>query len=297
MRALGRLLLLLGAALLRVRRAHPQDSRSDIGEAPSNNCRRYISHENWSTVFAERRSMPIALYGVRASAGVRLARERLDAAGLCYTERYDVTHTGPLVAYMRCLVWATGSAAPWQSLDSFVWIGGEFRGDGYALAEDGMSETVLAALAAEAGAEQSCADTKQPCSGEALAAGAAEVTRICCEDPSAGCDPWPRSCSATCLEVWLPFWQSCYAELSAGMVSDDQQLQDLTSFAMLCGGGKSSGGARGPGAAAAPGVAVVTASELTAVESALVQAYRPICTAEHTPCRHVSATASQAGRC
>ena len=267
---------LLLAADQAQRAAPAEDAAATAHQAGS--CRRYISRELWSTVWAEFHSQPVVLYGIEGSASVALARRRLRDAGTCFAERLSPDEADPLIAYMRCEVWVSGGATYPFQLDSFLWIGGRFRGDGYLLSppsDGGLPDPLLHGLVAEAGGDRSCAGD-DPCDPDALTGRASQVTAVCCE--AVECDPWPTSCGAACMEVWLPFWGSCYAELSVGMVSDEPALRALTNFAMLCGGGKRAGATRAPAAAqpAAPATAVASAEQLAQ--------FQPLCGPRHVHC-------------
>ena len=118
---------LLLAADQAQRAAPAEDAAATAHQAGS--CRRYISRELWSTVWAEFHSQPVVLYGIEGSASVALARRRLRDAGTCFAERLSPEEADPLISYMRCEVWVSGGATYPFQLDSFLWIGGRFRGE------------------------------------------------------------------------------------------------------------------------------------------------------------------------
>jgi hypothetical protein len=171
-----------------------------------------------------------------------------------------------------------------------VWIGGQFRGDGFALdlPHDGgvMDERMLQGLLADAGAERGCvggvADGQSACLPEVLTTTASRITDVCCAAPAV-CDPWPTQCTDACRGIWMPFWTECYTELSEGFVSDEPGLRSLTDFARVCGAGKTTAPTmmteKGPSSAGATGFAQVSAEELAA--------FRPTCGTAHAPCSDV----------
>ena len=110
------------------------------GQQSSSSCRRYIPVDLWAVVWPERHSLAVVLYGVEGAASVVTAKRRLDRLGVCYTERLSPDLADHLIAYMRCEVWVFGGATRPESLDSFMWIGGEFVGDGYMLDPPAASE-------------------------------------------------------------------------------------------------------------------------------------------------------------
>lgn len=262
---------------------------SDVGS-----CRHWLSPADWARVWAEIHGMPAVLYGVDGSAGVAHAQARLDELGACYESHLSPSGTDDddsLLQYMRCEVWAAGGVTHPFALHSFVWIGGQFRGDGFALDsphDGGVDEHLLEGLLADAGAARGCvggvADGQAACSPEVLTTTASRVTDVCCATPAA-CDPWPTQCTAACRDLWMPFWTECYSELSEGFMSDEPGLRSLTEFARVCGAGKTTAPAGammnhdGPSGGGAGGFAEASAEELAA--------FRPTCGTAHEPCSDV----------
>lgn len=78
-----------------------------------------------------------------------------------------------------------------------------------------------------------CRRWAEPCDSAALTENAAVVTAVCCGTAPGltpvECDPWPASCGPGCMEVWRPFWQQCYTELSAALQTNEPRLRALTS--------------------------------------------------------------------
>ena len=302
--------LFLGAlALLLHPSAHSQSATEAerlFGPDPGS-CRRWLSPDLWAPVWAEVHGMPVALYGIADSDGVARAAARLDAASVCYTKRLvdaddDTTRTPSgmtsrnLMQYMACEVWAAGGVTHPFSLDSFVWMGGSFRGDGFMLdapADGGVEEHVLQALLSDAGAERNCVGGVPvglaPCSPTVLTQSAAQVTAACCVAPAVCAGGVPDQCHQACRDVWTPFWEQCYTELSEGMVGDEPALRGLTSFAMACGAGKASPGAAPPGAGPPPISAVAGPPAIVTPAGApgVLEAFRPTCGTNHASCSEV----------
>ena len=149
------------------------------------------------------------IHGVEGAEDVRLATARLDAEGVCYTKRLSPSADDPLIDYMRCEVWAFGGATHPGNLQSFLWVGGEFRGDGYLLsatADGGLTDRMLWGLLTAANAETNC--DKDPCDLDSLSSRAGTITTVCCSGEN-GCsdtEPWPTVCSPECMAAWTPFW-------------------------------------------------------------------------------------------
>ena len=219
-------------------------------------CRDALPDALWSVVWPERHSIPVMIYGIEGSPELASARQRLEAMGICYEVRSDcsVAGLGPLMTegcedalldYMRCEVFVFGGATHPNELSSFVWIGGQFRGDAFVLdsaASGGMDDNTLLQLSTTAGAELQLVAFGAPtseCAGggsepqpiTALECDPSIVNAACCKD-SSSCNPWPSQCTVDCRAAWSPFWAQCHASLSVDL--SDSDLRGITSFAQQC---------------------------------------------------------------
>jgi hypothetical protein len=184
-----------------------------------------------------------------------------------------------LLQYMRCEVFVFGGATNAAVLTSFLWVGGNFVGDGYMLdppASGGIDDATLLHLLASAGADMSCGPSNAAvqCDSSALATNSARITSVCCPIPTQ-CNPWPTTCSSGCLAVWQPFWQQCYGSIAVGMAQDEQNLRGLTAFATSCRGNGSWGHDDGSGAASAG-------------DTGLAHNFIPRCGPHHATCSYIT---------
>ena len=96
----------------------------------------------------EMKRQPLALLGWMSCPCTNIARSRFEADGACFVETVWAEDTAPLYKYLQCV---HGSQH-----HSFVFFGGEFVGDGFALQADRMSDATFAAGLDRAGARRMC---------------------------------------------------------------------------------------------------------------------------------------------
>lgn len=110
-------------------------------------CKSIASAEDLSTL-ARMTSQPIALLGWASCPCTGIARTRFESVGACYVQTVWPEPDAPLYKYLQCV---HGSQH-----HSFVFIGGKFVGDGFALAEDRMSTAVFDSSLAAADTQHMC---------------------------------------------------------------------------------------------------------------------------------------------
>ena len=131
-----------------------QPSASQPSAAPSSECASLLLAERREAIHAMIRSQPVVLIGMRHMRCTNAASERLEAAGACFQlESWDEP-TEPLWAYMKCL--HPGELVGGMEMHSYVYVGGEYVGNGFALRPDEMSEASLTAKLRAADAQMTC---------------------------------------------------------------------------------------------------------------------------------------------
>mmetsp|Transcript_15723 Transcript_15723/g.33460 ORF Transcript_15723/g.33460 Transcript_15723/m.33460 type:complete len:694 (+) Transcript_15723:136-2217(+) len=95
------------------------------------------------------KSQPIALLGWTSCPCTNIARQRFESVGACYVQVVWPEPTAPLYKYLQCV--------HGEHHHSFVFFGGEFVGDGFALAEDRMAQPHFEAAVAQTNARRTCA--------------------------------------------------------------------------------------------------------------------------------------------
>lgn len=64
------------------------------------------------------------------------------------------------------------------------------------------------------------------CDEDSLRLRAADVTRICCDEPSEDCSSGvPNSCNAGCAAIFLPFWSDCRSAMGKDMHGFDSVIE------------------------------------------------------------------------
>ena len=120
----------------------------------ASSCDTLLSAARREEIHALVQSEPVLLIGMRHMRCTNQANERLEASGVCFrTESWDDPDE-PLWAYMKCL--HPRELVGGMEMHSYVYIGGKYVGNGFALREASMSEAVLSGKLDAAGARMTC---------------------------------------------------------------------------------------------------------------------------------------------
>jgi uncharacterized protein (DUF2237 family) len=100
------------------------------------------------------KSEPVMIFGMRHSRCLAAASERLEGAGACFQlEGWD-RHDDPLWLYMQCL--HPNEFVNGMMMHSYVYIGGQYVGNGFALLESAMSSAELTTKLTAASVRLTC---------------------------------------------------------------------------------------------------------------------------------------------
>ena len=110
-------------------------------------CDALISAEEKAQLAAMRHE-PLALLGWSGCPCTNIARSRFESVGACYVQKVWADDTAPLFKHLQCV--------HGQHHHSFVFVGGRFVGDGFALEEARMSKAPFEQLLRGAEAQLMC---------------------------------------------------------------------------------------------------------------------------------------------
>jgi len=97
---------------------------------------------------AEMLRQPLAMLGWSGCPCTNIARQRFESVGACYLQQVWPTDDAPLYKHLQCKYGAHHH--------SFVFVGGKFVGDGFALGEERMPRAEFDAAVAASGASLQC---------------------------------------------------------------------------------------------------------------------------------------------
>ena len=140
--------------------------------APSS-CARLLPAADIAAIERMIATEPVLVFGMKHTRCLAAASERLEAAGACFRwESWEVAEA-PLWAYMKCL--HPNELVGGMEMHSYVYFGGEYIGNGFALMESTMAEASLMSKLHAANAKLDCA---QSCDLLAPAEERAEFSRM-----------------------------------------------------------------------------------------------------------------------
>ena len=97
---------------------------------------------------------PVMLFAMRHARCTMAAMERLESKSACFKSEGWVAHDEPLWKYMKCL--HPHEYVGDMQMHSYVYIGGEYIGNGFALSERDMTDATLSSRLQTAAASLTC---------------------------------------------------------------------------------------------------------------------------------------------
>jgi len=124
------------------------DAGAQTSCAAAKTCEGLLSASKAGEIAATISKSPVALYGWNGCPCTNIARHRFEDVGACYMENVWSDPEDPLMRYLQC---KHGSEH-----HSFVFVGGEFVGNGFQLDRKTMSSAELSSMLDGAGTEYMC---------------------------------------------------------------------------------------------------------------------------------------------
>jgi len=144
----------MGVIFRQVAQITPLEAHTSAVNTASSACAVLLPASRVSAIEQLIRSEPVLIFGMKHTRCLSAASERLEAAGACFRLESWERRNDPLWQYMQCL--HPNELVNGVMMHSYVYIGGEYIGNGFALLEESMSAPDLRAKLTAASARMTC---------------------------------------------------------------------------------------------------------------------------------------------